>query len=186
MAKASDLSNGNIIRFNGELYQIVEFQHRTPGNLRAFYQAKMKNLKNGKSAEHRFSSDETVETVRVETKELQYLYKDGNSLVCMDQETFEQVFIPEALFGEANKFLKEEMMVQAAFEGDNVITAMAPDHVELTISYTEPGVKGDTATNTLKPATLETGAEIMVPLFCDEGQKIRVDTRTGSYMERVK
>jgi elongation factor P len=186
MAKASDLSNGSIIRFNGELYLVVEFIHRTPGNLRAFYQAKMKNLINGKSAENRFSTDETVEMVRVETHDLQYLYKDGDNLVCMNQETYEQVYIPESLFGDTKLFLKEEMIVQAAFEGDNVIIATAPSHVELVITYTEPGVKGDTATNTLKPATLETGAEVMVPLFCDEGQKIKVDTRTGSYVERVK
>jgi elongation factor P len=186
MAKASDLSNGSIIRQNGELYLITELIHRTPGNLRAFYQAKMKNLINGKSAENRFGTDETVEIVRVETRELQYLYKDGESLVCMEQETFEQVYIAEKMFGDSAKFLKEEMIILASFEGDKVITATAPSHVELVITYTEPGVKGDTATNTLKPATLETGAEVMVPLFCDEGQKIKVDTRTGAYVERVK
>ncbi|MCO6495101.1 MAG: elongation factor P [Bacteroidetes bacterium] len=186
MAKASDLSNGAIIRFNGELYQIVEFIHRTPGNLRAFYQAKMKNLINGRSAEYRFGTDESVELVRVEVRELQYLYKDGNSLVCMDAETFEQIYIPEEMFGDTAKFMKEEMKVLASFEGDKVISATGPNHVELMITYTEPGVKGDTATNTLKPAKLETGAEVMVPLFCDEGQKIKIDTRTGQYVERVK
>lgn len=186
MAKASDLSNGSIIRYNGELYQIVEFVHRTPGNLRAFYQAKMKNLVNGKSAENRFSTDETVEMVRVETRELQYLYKDGENLVCMDSQTFDQVYINESMLGNSAQYLKEEMILQIAFEGETPITATAPHHVELTITYTEPGVKGDTATNTLKPATLETGAEVMVPLFCDEGQKIKVDTRTGQYVERVK
>lgn len=186
MAKASELSNGSIIRFNGELYLVTEFQHRTPGNLRAFYQVKMKNLLNGKSAESRFSTDETVEMVRVETRDLQYLYKDGDNLVCMEQDTFEQVYIPESYFGETAKFLKEEMIIMASFEGEKVITASAPNSVELVITYTEPGVKGDTATNTLKPATLETGAEVMVPLFCEEGQKIKVDTRTGTYVERVK
>jgi len=186
MAKASDLSNGSVIRHNGDLYLITELIHRTPGNLRAFYQVKMKNLVNGKSAENRYGTDESVEIVRVETRELQYLYKEGTDFVCMDQETFEQIYISEILFGDAAKFLVEEMIVQAAFEGDNVITATAPNHVELIITYTEPGVRGDTATNTLKPATLETGAEVMVPLFCDEGQKIKVDTRTGQYIERVK
>jgi elongation factor P len=186
MAKASDLSNGKIIKFNGELMQIIEFQHRTPGNLRAFYQAKMRNLKSGKLAEYRFSSDESVEMVRVETKDLQFLYKDGNNLVCMDQQTYDQIYIGEEAFGDAAKYLKEEMIVTAQFDGDTVISAIGPNHVELEVTYTEPGVKGDTATNTLKPATLETGAEVMVPLFIDNGETIKIDTRTGSYVERVK
>ncbi len=186
MANTSDIHVGSVIRFNGELCQIVEYQHRTPGNLRAFYQAKMRNLKTGKSAEYRFRSGEEVEVARVEYRELQYIYKEGENLVCMDNDTFEQVYIPEELFGDSARFLKEGMIVKVAFEQDNAILAEPPIFVELEITYTEPGVKGDTATNTLKPATLETGAIINVPLFVDQGEKIKVDTRTSSYVERVK
>ncbi|MFN5324465.1 MAG: elongation factor P [Bacteroidota bacterium] len=186
MANTGDISVGSVIRFNGELCQIIEYQHRTPGNLRAFYQAKMRNLKTGKLAEYRFRSGEEVEIARVEYKELQYIYKEGEHYVCMDNESYEQVHIPEDLFGESSSFLKEGMTVKIAFEQDNPILAEAPTFVELEITYTEPGVKGDTATNTLKPATLETGAIINVPLFVNQGEKIKVDTRNFSYVERVK
>ncbi|HEX5002839.1 MAG TPA: elongation factor P [Bacteroidia bacterium] len=186
MANTGDLHVGSVIRFNGELVQLIEYQHRTPGNLRAFYQAKMRNLRTGKLAEYRFRSGEEVEIARLDFKELQYIYREGEHLVCMDNETYEQVHIPEALFGASSGLLKEGMVVKLAFEGDNPITAEAPTFVELEVTYTEPGVKGDTATNTLKPATLETGAVVNVPLFVDQGEKIKVDTRTMSYVERVK
>lgn len=186
MANTGDIGVGSVIRFNGELVQITEYQHRTPGNLRAFYQAKMKNLRTGKAVEYRFRSGEEVELVRVDYKVLQYIYPEGDFMVCMDNETFEQVHVPATLFGEGVKFMKEGMEVKVSFEGDNPITAEPPTFVELEITYTEPGLKGDTATNTLKPAKLETGAQINVPLFVNEGEKIKVDTRTGSYVERVK
>ncbi len=186
MADTGDISIGSVIRFNGELYQVVEYQHRTPGNLRAFYQAKLRNLKNGKLAENRFRAGESVEVARVEYKMMQYLYKDGENLVVMDNETFEQHYIPEVMIGDGAKYLKEEMMLKIAFEGENPILAEPPTFVELMITYSEPGVKGDTATNTLKAATLETGAVVQVPLFVNEGEKIKVDTRTGTYVERVK
>lgn len=186
MANTSDVSVGTFLRHNGEIVQVTEYQHRTPGNLRAFYQAKMRNIKSGKAVEYRFRSGEEVELVRVEVRDLQYLYKDGNSLVCMHPDTFEQVYIPEHLFGDSLRFMKEEMTVRVSFEDETPLQAEAPNAVELTVTYTEPGVKGDTATNTLKPATLETGAEINVPLFVEEGETIRIDTRTGAYMERVK
>ena len=186
MATASDLSIGSVIRYNNDLYVITEYQHRTPGNLRAFYQAKMKNVKSGKSAESRFRTGEEVEIVRLEYKALQYIYSENENLVCMDNDTYEQTYIPEHLFGESNKFLKEGMEVKIAFEGDMPIIAEAPTFVDLTVTYAEPGMKGDTATNTLKPAKLETGAEINIPLFVNQGEMIRVDTRTGNYVERVK
>lgn len=186
MANTGDIHVGSVIRFNGELCQIIEYQHRTPGNLRAFFQAKMRNLKTGKLAEYRFRAGEEVEVARVEYKELQFIYKEGEHLVCMDNETYEQIHIPEVLFGESASFLKEGMTVKVAFEQDNPILADPPTFVELEITYTEPGVKGDTATNTLKPATLETGAVINVPLFVDQGEKIKVDLRTFTYVERVK
>lgn len=186
MATTQDIGVGSVIRFNGELCQLLEYQHRTPGNLRAFYQAKMRNLKSGKLVEYRFRSGEEVELIRIDYKQLQYIYAEGEHIVCMDNETFEQIHIPANLFGDALKFMKEGDEVKVAFEDDLPISAEAPTFVELVVTYTEPGVKGDTATNTLKPATLETGATINVPLFVNQDDKIKVDTRTGSYCERVK
>ncbi|KAB2913607.1 MAG: elongation factor P [Bacteroidetes bacterium] len=186
MANTSDVSVGMFLRHNGELVQLIEYMHRTPGNLRAFYQAKMRNVKTGKLVEYRYRSGEEVEIVRVEVRELQYLYKDGNSIVCMDNDTFEQIYVDEIMFGDGAKFMKEGMTVKISFEEDAPIAAEAPTFVELEITYTEPGVRGDTATNTLKPATLETGAIVNVPLFVDTGEIIRIDTRTSEYMERVK
>ena len=186
MAKVSDISNGSFIRHNGDLAVVVEYQHRTPGNLRAFYQVKMRNIKSNKLIEERFRPDDQIEIVRVEMKEQQFLYKDGNSLVCMDNETFEQLYIPEEAFGEVVGFLKEGMTVKISFDGNTAIYAEAPVMVELEVTYTEPGVKGDTATKTLKAATLETGANIKVPLFVNIGDKIKIDTRTSEYVERVK
>jgi len=187
MAKASDLSNGRFIKYNGDLYVITELIHRTPGNLRAFYQAKMRNVKSGKLGENRFRPDEEVEIVRVEERDLQYLYKDGNAIVCMDTNTFEQVYVDAHLFGDSEKFLKEGMMVTVSFDdNESAVYAKPPKSVELEITYTEPGIKGDTATNSMKFATLETGAEVRVPLFINQGERIRLNPETGEYMERVK
>lgn len=187
MATASDLSVGMFIKYNGELVQITEYIHRTPGNLRAFYQAKMKNVKNGKSAENRFNTGEKVEIVRVEVRELNYLYKDGTDLICMDNESFEQYNIPETFFGDAAAFMIENMTVLVSFEnGETPIGATPPTHVELEVTYTEPGERGNTATNTLKPATVSTGASVMVPLFVNTNDKIKIDLRTIEYVERVK
>ncbi|MCJ8211788.1 elongation factor P [Mucilaginibacter sp. RS28] len=186
MSKASEIKNGSILRFNGELVQVEEFIHRTPGNLRAFYQARMRNVKTGKLVEYRFRTDEDVEIARVETNDYQYLYEDGNDLVVMDNNTYEQFNVPKHLFGNSVKFLKEGTNVIVAFESDEPITAKAPASVELEITYTEPAVKGDTSTNALKAATVETGAEIRVPLFINIGDRVKVDTATGAYSERVK
>lgn len=181
-----DVSVGTILRYNGELCQVIEWQHRTPGNLRAFYQGKMRNLINGKLVENRFRSGEEVEIARVEYRELQYLYRDANFLVCMDNETFEQFSVNEDLFGSKVDFVTEGSLVKVAFEGDNIIIAEPPTFIESEITYTEPGVKGDTATNTLKQATIATGAIINVPLFVNQGERVKVDTRTGTYVERIK
>ena len=186
MATTQDISVGTVLRFNGDLCILVEYQHRTPGNLRAFYQAKMKNLITGKSVEYRFRSGESVEIVRIEYRQLQYIYPEGDNLVCMDNDSFEQFYVPIVLFGDGFKFLQEGMEVKVAFEGDNPIVAEGPIFVELEITYTEPGIRGDTATNTLKPATVETGAIVSVPLFVNQGEKIKIDTRTSAYVERVK
>jgi len=187
MATVSDLSKGNFVRYNGEIMQVEELQHRTPGNLRAFYQVKLRNIRNGKLAENRFRPGEEIEMLRVETKEYQYLYADGDSLVCMDKETFDQIYLDKALLGDAVKYIKEEVTLLIAFEnGTTPITAEAPAHVVMQVSYTEPGVQGDTATRTLKAATLENGTEIRVPLFINTGDNIKVNTSTGEYVERVK
>lgn len=186
MADTGDINVGSIIRFNGDLVQIMEYQHRTPGNLRAFYQAKMRNLKTGKQTENRFRSGESVEIVRVEYKMMQYIYVDGDFVVVMDNSTYEQVHIPLMMFGDSARFLKEGMEVKITFESDEPILAEAPTFIEAQITYTEPGLKGDTATNTLKNATIDTGTEIRVPLFCNEGDWVKIDTRTGEYVERIK
>jgi len=186
MASTSDLFKGAFIKYNNELCQVMEYQHRTPGNLRAFYQVTLRNVKSGKQMENRFRAGESIELIRVDFRELQYLYKDGTSMVLMDPETFDQIYVDATLFGTSEKLLKEGVMVKVSFEGDNPIGAEPPMFVELEITYTEPGVKGDTATNTLKPATVETGAQIMIPLFVNIGEKIKIDTRTSAYAERVK
>src|SRR3569623_668237 len=186
MAKASDIKNGNILRFNGELVQIEEFIHRTPGNLRAFYQARMRNVKTGKLVEYRFRTDEEVDIARVETNDYQYLYEDGNDLVIMDNTTYEQHNVPKFLFGNAVKFLKEGVNVIVAFESGEPITAKAPASAELEITYTEPAVAGNTSNNAQKNASVDTGAEIKVPLFINLGDKVREETATGAYVERVK
>ena len=136
--------------------------------------------------DHRFRSGETIEPVRVEQKEMQFLYKDGLNLVLMDTETYDQMSIPESMIGDQMKFIKEEMMLQVYLDEGNPILAEAPSHVILEITYSEPGVKGDTANNPLKQATLETGAVVNVPLFVKQGESIKVDTRTGEYVERAK
>lgn len=186
MADTGDVSIGTFLKYNGELVQVVEWQHRTPGNLRAFYQGKMKNMLNGKLVENRFRSGEMVEIVYVEYKNLQFIYPEDTMIVLMDKETFEQIYIPKTMVSSGLEFLKEGMDVKVWFESEQPISAEAPSTVELIITYTEPGLKGDTATNTLKPATVETGAEVRVPLFIGEGDKVKIDTKTGAYMERVK
>lgn len=186
MATSQDLSNGTYIRYNGDLCLIIEWQHRTPGNLRAFYQAKMRNIKSGKLVENRFRTGEDVEIVRVDIKPLQYLYKENNTLVCMDNESFEQFYVEESFLGNSAKFLKEGNEITVAFDNDLVVNAEPPKSVELEITYTEPGLRGDTATRTLKPGTTETGAVVNIPLFVNSGEIVKIDPKTGEYLERVK
>jgi elongation factor P len=186
MANTSDIRVGSIIRFNGDLCTVTDKQHTMPGKGGAFYQVKMKSIKSGRAYENRFRSGETVDIARVEYRELAYIYEEGEHLVCMNNETYEQLHISKTLFGTNLKFLKEGMIVKIGFESDEPLSAESPTFVELLITHSEPGNKGDTATNTLKPATLETGAEIRVPLFVGEGELVKIDTRTGEYVERVK
>ena len=186
MANTSDIRVGSIIRFNGDLCTVTDKQHTMPGKGGAFYQVKMKSIKSGRAYENRFRSGETVDIARVEYRELAYIYEEGEHLVCMNNETYEQLHISKSLFGTNLKFLKEGMIVKIGFESDEPLSAESPTFVELLITHSEPGIKGDTATNTLKPATLKTGAEIRVPLFVGEGELVKIDTRTAEYVERVK
>ncbi len=186
MSKASEIKNGSILRFNGELIQVEEIIHRTPGNLRAFYQARMRNVRTNKLVEYRFRTDEEVEIARVETNNYQYLYDEGDNLVVMDNNTYDQFNVPKVLFGAAVKFLKEGTNVIVAFESEEPIMGQMPNSAELEITYTEPAVKGDTSSGAMKKATVETGAEINVPLFINLGDVVKVDTATGAYVERVK
>jgi len=186
MANTGDINVGSVIRYNGELVVITDYQHRTPGNLRAFYQAKMRNLKTGKQTENRFRSGEEVTLVRVEYRMMQFIYPEGEFVVVMDPETFEQIHLPAVMSGDGIEFLIEGMDVRVTFEGDEPILPEAPTLVELTVAYAEPGVAGNSSANTFKPCKMETGAEIMVPLFIEEGEVIKIDTRARAYVERVK
>ncbi|MGZ3756528.1 MAG: elongation factor P [Mucilaginibacter sp.] len=186
MAKASEIKVGNILRYNGELVTVTEVLHRTPGKGGAFYLDKFRNIKTGKIVEARLATDEQVEICRVETNDYQYLYAEGDYIVIMNNTTYDQLNIAKSLFGPALRFLKEGMNVIVSVESDEPIMAQVPNNVELEITYTEPAVKGDTSSGALKNATTENGVEIKVPLFVNQGDKIKVDTRTGEYLERVK
>jgi elongation factor P len=186
MAKASEIKVGNILSWNGELVNVTEVMHRTPGKGGAFYLDKFRNIKTGKIVEARLATDEQVEICRVETSDYQYLYEDGDYMVIMNNTTYDQFNIPKSLFGTSVRFLKEGMNVIVSFESEEPIMAQAPNNVELEITYTEPAVKGDTSSGALKAATTENGVEIKVPLFINQGDKIKVDTRTGEYLERAK
>ncbi|QEC78706.1 elongation factor P [Mucilaginibacter ginsenosidivorax] len=186
MAKASEIKVGNILRYNGELVTVTEVLHRTPGKGGAFYLDKFRNIKTGKIVEARLATDEQVEICRVETNDYQYLYEEGDYMVIMDNTTYDQLSIPKSLFGPSARFLKEGMNVIVSVESEEPIMAQAPNFVELEITYSEPAVKGDTSSGALKAATTENGVEIKVPLFINQGDKVKVDTRTGEYIERVK
>jgi len=186
MATTSEFRPGLTIRIDGELWTVVEFQHVNPGNWRAFVRAKLKSLKSGKVIETRFRAGEAIEIVRIETKEYQYLYHDGSGYVFMDKETFDQISVQEEVIGEGAHFLKESETVEIMFNGSDIVALEVPISVQLRVVETVPGVRGDTATGAQKPAKVETGATVNVPLFINEGDLIKVDTRTGSYIERVK
>lgn len=186
MGTTSDLRPGAVIKFNGELCTVVESEHRTPGNLRAFYQVKMRSLKTGRMLENRFRSGESIEFVRVEKNNYQYLYKDGNHFIFMDPDSYEQIPVDEVIVGKLADFLKEGQDGMLSINDGTVLQVELPSSVILRVIQTEPGFKGDTATNVMKPATIETGANVQVPLFINEGDLIKVDPIAGSYLERVK
>ena len=186
MADTSDFRNGLIIKFKNDLYSIVEFQHVKPGKGGAFVRSTLRNLRTGRVLENTFRSGEKVEVVRVERRKYQYLYSDGDSLICMDNETYDQIHIQKDLFSDGVKFLKESEEVEVLLNGSEIISVEIPIFINLKVVETEPGFKGDTATGAVKTAKLETGADISVPLFINEGDVLKVDTRTGEYSERVK
>ncbi len=187
MADTSDFRNGLIIKFKGDLYSIVEFQHVKPGKGGAFVRTTLKNLRTGRVLDNTFRAGEKVETVRVERRKYQYLYRDGDSLVVMDNETYEQINVPVELFDGGEKYLKEGEEVDILVDdNEQIVTVEIPITVQLQVVETEPGFKGNTATNAMKPAKLETGATVQVPLFINEGDILKIDTRKGEYLERVK
>lgn len=187
MATTSDIRNGLVIEFNNDLFMITEFQHVKPGKGAAFVRTKLKSVTTGKVLQNTFPAGSKINVTRVERRPYQFLYKDDTGYHFMHEENYEQLQLEEELIN-APHLLKENQGVEVLFHADTEtpLNCELPAYVELVITYTEPGVKGDTATNTLKPATLETGAEINVPLFLNEGDKIKVDTRTNEYGERVK
>ncbi|MFB6317689.1 elongation factor P [Saccharicrinis sp. FJH54] len=187
MATTSDIRNGLCMDFKGGLYTVVQFQHVKPGKGPAFVRTKLKNVITGKVIDNTFSAGHNISEVRIERRSYQYLYKDDLGYNFMNNETFDQISINENQI-EHPGFLKEGESVEIVFhaENDTPLLVDLPQHIICEITYTEPGVKGDTATNTLKPATIETGAEVMVPLFIEIGEKIKIDTSTGSYVERAK
>ncbi len=187
MATTADFRNGLCIEHNNNLWQIIEFQHVKPGKGPAFVRTKLKNLNTGRVLDNTFNSGVKINIIRIENRKYQFLYKDDNGYHFMNMSDYEQIFLPESLINAPN-FLKEGQEVDILFhaEKEEALSCELPTHVELKIVYTEPGVKGDTATNTLKPAKLETGVNINVPLFINEGEKIKVDTREGKYIERAK
>ncbi|MBS1261121.1 MAG: Elongation factor P [Calditrichaeota bacterium] len=187
MASTADFRNGMVIRFRGELYQIVEFQHVKPGKGGAFVRTKLKNVINGKVLDNTFRSGEKVEEIRLEARPMQYLYQEGDLHVFMDNETYEQIHMPaESLGDTVVSYLKEGTDYKMLYSEGTPLLVEPPTFMELTISDTEPGDKGDRVSAATKPATLETGAVIQVPMFIDSGETVKVDTRTNEYLERVK
>ncbi|MBR4100594.1 MAG: elongation factor P [Oscillospiraceae bacterium] len=185
MITAGDFRNGVTFEMDGNVVQVVEFQHVKPGKGAAFVRTKFKNVITGSVVERSFNPTEKFPTAFIERKDMQYLYEDAGLYYFMDVETYEQLPIEAEKLGDNFKFVKENMEVKVLSYKGNVFGVEPPYFVELQVTQTDPGFKGDTATNATKPATLETGAEIRVPLFIDEGDMIRIDTRTGEYMERA-
>lgn len=187
MADTSDFRKGMVIEYNNDLFTIVQFQHVKPGKGPAFVRTKLKSVTSGKVIDNTFTSGAKVNEARVERRPYQYLYKDEHGFVFMHMQTYEQITVNESMI-ENFSLLKEGQEVEIVVHADTetILSVELPQFVVMEITYTEPGVKGDTATNTLKQATIETGSTVMVPLFINEGEKIKIDTRDNSYVERVK
>ena len=187
MASTSDIRNGLCIKYNNDIYKIIEFLHVKPGKGAAFVRTKLKSLTNGKVLDNTFSAGHKIDEVRVETHTFQYLYAEGDQFHFMNNESFEQITLDKKVL-DAPDLLKEgtNVMIQINAETEAPLSVDMPASIVLEVTYAEPGVKGNTATNATKPATVETGATVNVPLFINEGDKIKIDTATGNYMERVK
>jgi elongation factor P len=187
MASTSEIRNGLCIRYNHDIFKVIEFLHVKPGKGAAFVRTKLKSLTTGKVLDNTFPAGHKIDDVRVERKQFQYLYEDENGFNFMDNETYDQIAIDKKMI-DNSKFLKEGMTVEVLFEADKnlPLTVDLPANMIVEITYTEPGVKGDTATNAMKNATIETGAEIRVPLFINQGDFVKIDTTSGDYLERVK
>lgn len=187
MASTADIRNGLCIKFNNDIYKIVEFLHVKPGKGPAFVRTKLKSVTSGKTLDNTFSAGHKIDVVRVETHTFQYLYNEGNDYHFMNTETFDQITLDKNIL-DAPELLKEgtNVMVQINTETEAPLSVDMPASIVLEVTYTEPGVKGNTATNATKPATVETGAQVNVPLFINEGDKIKIDTASGNYLERIK
>lgn len=185
MISVNDFKTGVTIELEGTVFQVVEFQHVKPGKGAAFVRAKLKNVKTGGSVEKTFRGGEKVHKAHLDKREMQYLYNDGDGYVFMDNESYEQLTISKNDIGDGEKWLMENMNIHVLMHQGNIMGVELPNFVELLVVETEPGVKGDTATGASKNARLESGANVQVPLFINEGDKLRIDTRTGLYMERV-
>ncbi len=185
MATTNDLKNGIVLNLDGGLWTVVEFQHVKPGKGGAFVRTKLKNVLTGKVVDRTFNAGLKVETATVDKREMQYLYKDGDDWVFMDTQSYEQLPVGDAVVGDASKYLLENQTATVATNEGVPLYVELPASVELMITYTEPGLQGDRSTGGTKPATLETGAEIQVPLFIESDTKVKVDTRDGSYLGRI-
>lgn len=182
---ANDLRPGMVIRHNNELFSIHRAEHRTPGNLRAFVQARMRNLRTGAMIDHRFRSEDTVERAVLDEVEMQYLYSDGDSYYFMNTENYEQIHLHKDVVEDRAFYLVPDVMIKVEFYEGRPVDIELPPTVDLKVVETEPGIKGASATNVMKPARLETGLMVQVPPFINEGEKIRVDTTEGAYLERA-
>jgi elongation factor P len=185
VATTNDLKNGLVLNFDGQLWTVVEFQHVKPGKGGAFVRTKLKNVLSGKVVDRTFNAGVKVETANVDKRAMQYLYRDGTDWIFMDTTTYDQVHVPDATVGSASDYLLENQDAVVALNDGNPLYVELPASVELEITYTEPGLQGDRSTGGTKPATLETGATIQVPLFIEQGTRVKVDTRDGSYLGRV-
>ena len=186
MISAGDFRNGVTFEMDGQVVQVIEFQHVKPGKGAAFVRTKYKNVITGAVVEKSFNPNDKYPTAFIERKDMEYSYEDGGLYYFMDTETWESIPISADILGDAFKFVKENMVCKILSYKGKVFGVEPPNFVELQVTKTDPGFKGDTATNTLKPATVETGAEVRVPLFCNTGDKVRIDTRNGAYVERIK
>ena len=185
MATSNDIKNGTVLRIDGQLWTITEFQHVKPGKGGAFVRTKMKNVLSGKVVDKTFNAGIKVETANVDRRDFQYLYMDGEDFVFMDNDTYDQINVLPGTVGDAKDYMLEGMNVMLATNEGTPLYIELPTSVVLEITYTEPGLQGDRSTGGTKPATLETGAEIQVPLFLEQGTKVKVDTRSGDYLGRV-